>query len=127
MRVSLKSVSGVDSVVVSLEKGLAAVKMKSGNVATFRQLNDAITKNGFTMKQSIAMIAGKVIIANGKSMLQISGSNEILQLTPESASVASAVAFKGKFVVVTGSIPEPAKGKAPDSMRYRSISEEQQK
>ncbi len=127
MRVSLKSVSGVDSVVVSLEKGLAAVKMKPGNAATFRQLNDAITKNGFTMKQSIATIAGKVVIANGKATLQISGSNEILQLTPESASVASAAAFQGESVVVTGSIPEPAKGKAPDSMRYRSISQEEQK
>jgi copper chaperone CopZ len=50
VRVSLKSVSGVDSVDVSLAKGLAAVKMKPGNTTTLAQLQHAITKNGFTMK-----------------------------------------------------------------------------
>ena len=86
MRVSLKSVSGVDSVDVSLEKGLASVKLKPGNTATLKQLNDAITKNGFTMKQSTATIAGKVVVTNGKTMLQVSGSNEMLELVPDSAA-----------------------------------------
>ena len=44
MRVSLKAVPGVDSVEVSLEKGRASVKMKPGNSATLKQLNDAIAK-----------------------------------------------------------------------------------
>ena len=61
MRVSLKSVAGVDSVDVSLEKGLAVVKMKPGNTATLKQLNEAITKNGFTMKDSTATVVGTVI------------------------------------------------------------------
>jgi hypothetical protein len=56
VRVSLKSVSGVDSVDVSLAKGLATVKMRPGNTATLKQLQSAITKNGFTMKDSTATI-----------------------------------------------------------------------
>src|SRR5947208_9159382 len=39
VRVSLKSVSGVDTVNVSLEKGLASVKMKPDNTVTLKQLN----------------------------------------------------------------------------------------
>ena len=125
MRVSLKSVSGVDSVDVSLEKGLAVVKMKSGNTATLKQLNEAITKNGFTMKDSTATIAGTVVVADGKATLRVSGSNELLQLEAQSPSVAGVVPMVGKTVVVDGTIPEGVKGKTPDSIRYQSMKEEQ--
>jgi copper chaperone CopZ len=127
VRVSLKSVSGVASVDVSLEKGLASVKMKPGNTATLKQLSEAITKNGFTMKQSTATIAGKVVIANGKIMLQVSGSNEMLQLIPDTSATPAATSLDGKSVLVEGTIPEAGKGKAPDSIRYRSTKEDNSK
>jgi hypothetical protein len=121
VRVSLKSVAGVDAVDVSLEKGLAAVKMKPGNTVTLKQLQDAITKNGFTMKQSNAVIAGTVLVSDGKAQLRVSGSNDVLQLITDSPDVPNAAVMQGKSVVVGGTIPEAAKGKAPDSLRYRSI------
>jgi len=121
VRVSLKSVSGVDSVDVSLEKGLAEVKMKPGNTATLKQLNEAITKNGFTMKDSTATIAGTVVTTGGKATLRVSGSNELLQLEAQSPAMAGVVPMAGKTVVVDGTIPEGVKGKAPDSIRYQSM------
>lgn len=124
MRVSLKSVSGVDSVAVSLEKGLASVKMKPGNTATFRQLQDAITKNGFTMKPSNVSVAGKIVMANGRSQLQVSGSDELVNLTPDTPQTASVNALVDKLVLVEGTLEEAAKGKVPDTIRYRSITEE---
>jgi hypothetical protein len=127
VRVSLKSVSGVDSVDVSLAKGLAAVKMKPGNTATLKQMQNAITKNGFTMKDSTATVAGTIVVANGKSQLQISGSNELLTLVPESQASGDPTSLRGKSVLVEGVIPEAAKGKMPDSIRYRSLKEESQK
>jgi hypothetical protein len=126
VRVSLKAVPGVDLVDVSLEKGLAAVKMKPGNTATLKQLNEAITKNGFTMKNSIATVAGTVVETNGKAELHVSGSNDVLTLIPDGV-VPNAASESGKPVVVTGVVPEPGKGKTPDSIRYRSITEEQSK
>jgi copper chaperone CopZ len=126
VRVSLKSVAGVDSVEVSLEKGLAVVKMKTGNTVTLKQLNQAITKNGFTMKDSSATVAGKVIVTNGKIALQVSGSTEVLDLIPDAGS-SSVTSMAGKSVSMSGTIPEAAKGKAPDSIRYRSVEEEQSK
>ena len=127
MRVSVKSVAGVDSVDVSLAKGLAAVKMKPGNTATLKQLQNAIAKNGFAMKDSTAAIAGTIVVANGKTQLQVSGSNELLTLIPESQDSGDANSLNGKSALVEGTIPEAAKGKMPDSIRYRSIKEEQQK
>jgi cell division GTPase FtsZ len=124
VRVSLKSVSGVDSVDVSLEKGLAVVKMKSGNTTMLKQLNEAITKNGFTMKASTATADGTIVITDGKTALHISGSNDLLQLIPESVSAPNAVLMVGNTVEVNGTIPEAGKGKAPDSIRYQSITVE---
>jgi copper chaperone CopZ len=122
--VSLKAVAGVDWVDVSLEKGLATVKMKPGNTATLKQLNEAIAKNGFSMKDSVATVAGTVAEANGKMVLRVSGSNDVLTLVPD-GSVPSSASDEGKSVVVIGVIPEAGKGKAPDSIRYRSIKEAQ--
>jgi copper chaperone CopZ len=127
VRVSLKSVAGVASVDVSLEKGLAVVKMKPGNTATLKQLNEAITKNGFTMKDSTATVAGTVIETDGNAMLKVSGSNDLLKLMPQSTSAPSAVSMVGKTVLVGGTVPESGKGKAPDSLRYQSITEENSK
>lgn len=123
MRVSLKAVAGVDFVDVSLEKGLASVRMKPGNKATFAQLQKAITKNGFTMKQSKATVAGGIVSANGKIQLRVSGSDDVLNLVPESqAHVVPLIA--GKSVIVTGTIPEAQKGKSPDAIVYTTVSEE---
>jgi copper chaperone CopZ len=123
VRVSLKAVPGVDTVDVSLEKGLATVKMKPGNMTTLKQLNEAIAKNGFTMKGSTAIVAGTVVTANGKTGVQVSGSNEVLDLVPESSSVVDAASFTGRSILVEGMIPEASKGKMPDTIRYRSIME----
>ena len=124
MRVSLKSVSGVDAVDVSLEKGRASVKMKPGNTATFKQLQEAITKNGFTMKPSSVSVAGKIVLVNGQPKLQVSGSNDLVSLIPENPQTAGANAMADKQVLVEGTLNEAAKGKAPDTIRYRSIMEE---
>ena len=109
---------------VSLAKGLAAVKMKPGNVATLKQLREAIVKNGFTMKDSMATVAGTVVAASGKTQLQVSGSNELLMLLPESRASGDPASLAGKSVLVEGVVLEAAKGKTPDSIRYRSIKEE---
>jgi hypothetical protein len=123
VRVSLKSVSGVDLVDVSLEKGLANVKMKPGNTAKFKQLQEAITKNGFTMKPSNVSVAGKLIVVKGQPQLQVSGSNDVLSLVVDTTH-AEVSRLADKSVLVEGTLNEPAKGKAPDSIRYRSITEE---
>jgi hypothetical protein len=113
----------VDSVEVSLEKGLATVKMKPGNMTTLKQLNEAIAKNGFTMKDSTAILAGTVVTMNGKTAIQVSGSNDVLNLVPESSSAVDAASIAGKSIFVEGMIPEASTGKVPDVIHYRSITE----
>ena len=124
MRVSLKSVAGVDAVDVSLEKGLASVKMKPGNAATLKQLQEAITKNGFTMKPSPVSVAGKIVMIKGQPQLQVSFSNDLVNLIPDGSLTTNVNAMADKRVTVEGTLEEAAKGKTPETIRYRSITEE---
>jgi hypothetical protein len=124
VRVSLKSVAGVDAVDVSLEKGLAIVKMKPGNAATFKQLQEAITKNGFTMKPSDVSVTGKVVMMRGQPQLQVFGSNELVNLVPDGSQTANVNAMAEKRVLVEGTLEETAKGKTPDTIRYRTVRED---
>jgi hypothetical protein len=112
----------VDSVNVSLAKGLASVKMKPGNTTTLAELRTAITKNGFTMKESNVTVVGTVI-SGVTPQLKVSGSNEALDLFPETQAVPAAT-LNNKSVTVSGVVPETAKDK-PFVIRYRSISEQQ--
>jgi copper chaperone CopZ len=121
VRVSVKSVVGVESVDVSLAKGLASVKMKPGNTVTLKQLQSTITKNGFTMKDSTLAVEGTVVVEAGTVQLKVSGSNEMLDLVPQ-GQAARAAALNGKSVTVMGLVPETAKGKS-FSIRYQSITE----
>ena len=123
MSVSLKSVPGVDSVDVSLAKGLAAVKLKPGNTATLKQLQTAITKNGFTMKQSAVTAAGTLVVDSGKVQLKVSGSNEMVDLIPDGQATPIADSTNGRPVLVEGVIPETTKGKS-FAIHYRSIREQ---
>ncbi len=124
MRVSFKAVPGVDTVNVSLEKGLANVTLKPGNTTTLKELQEAIAKNGFTMKRADASVVGRITNNAGKLQLQVSGSNDVLQLVPASHDALDAAALSGKTVIVAGEIPEAAKGKLPDTLRYNSIEEQ---
>jgi|SRR5215813_146951 len=118
------SVKGVESVNVSLEKGLATVKFRAGNSVTLKQLQSAITKNGFTMKDSKIVAAGKLIQDGGNAKFQISGSNDVLALVTEGSGAATPSLSGSLALLVEGTIPESAKGKTPDTIRYRSLSPE---
>jgi hypothetical protein len=118
------SVSGVASVEVSLDKGLATVKLKPGNSVTLKQLQEAITKNGFTMKESRLVAAGKLIQDGSKTRLQISGSNEFVNLIADSPTTVGPNVSDSGTVVVEGTLPEAAKGKTPDAIRYKSLTQQ---
>lgn len=124
MRVSLKAVPGVDTVNVSLEKGLATVTLKPGNTTTLKQLQDAIAKNGFTMKQSDMVAIGTVMNSAGKTQFQITGSNDVLQLIPDRPQSQDVAALAGKSVRAEGIVLEASKGKTPDTLRVKSLQEQ---
>jgi len=118
------SVNGVASVEVSLEKGLAVVKLKPGNSATLKQLQEAIAKNGFAMKESQIVAAGKLVQGGTGSQMQILGSNDLVNLAPESPTASPLTTPDSGIFIVEGILLEAAKGKTPDVIRYKLLRRE---
>jgi len=76
------------------------------------------------MKQSHVVAAGRVVQESGGARFQISGSNDVLALVPGSASATAPPSNSTLTLVVDGTMPEAAKDKIPDTVRYRLLTEE---
>lgn len=111
VHVALKKVPGVESVEVSLNKGLATVKLRPGNTVSVPQLWQVIHKNGYTPKATTVLVRGTVENTQGRVQLKISGTNDTLALTNDAgkpAAFAEAEKKVGQTVMVQG-VMSPAK------------------
>ena len=108
---------------VSLNKGLADVTLKPGNNVTIQQLQHAITRNGFTPKQSTVTVSGTLLSDSGKLKLRVSGSNETFGLVQDTQQIRQfdLKQMVGKTVTLEGVIPEVQKDKKADMIEFRSI------
>ncbi|HXA67892.1 MAG TPA: heavy metal-associated domain-containing protein [Bryobacteraceae bacterium] len=109
--VALKKVAGVESVEVSLNKGLATVKLKPDNTVSVPQLWELIHKNGYTPKTTVVLVRGELTNVNGSFHLKVSGTKDTLPLAadPKNATAYSELPKKlGQTVIVQGMMT-PAK------------------
>jgi copper chaperone CopZ len=103
VRGALKKVAGVESVEVSLNKGLATVKLKGGNTAQPQELWEVVRKNGFSPKETRVVVRG-MIGTSPQLQLKVSGSNQMLTLTGDAKLVQEATKQNGNTVVAEGSL-----------------------
>jgi copper chaperone CopZ len=96
VRVALTKVPGVESVEVSLNKGLATVKLKPGNNIRPVQLWEAIRKNGNTPKLTRAIVRGEVLA--GGTQFKVSDSGEIFEIKAADGRLLQIKADIGKTV-----------------------------
>lgn len=102
VRVALKKFQGVDSVDVSLNKGLATVRMNPGNTVRPREMWETIRKNGFTPKQTHVIVRG-TIDGTGRK-LKVAGTDEEFDLKGDPRLLDNAKAQAGKIVTMDGNI-----------------------
>ena len=80
VRGALKKISGVESVEVSLNKGLATMKLAPGNTVRLDQVWDTIKNNGFTTKETRVVARGEVSNVKGKLRFKLTGMEQTLDL-----------------------------------------------
>jgi hypothetical protein len=101
---------------VSLNKGLASVKLKPGNTVSVPQLWELIRKNGYTPKVTAVSVRGDLANTNGQLQLKVSGTKETLTLAANpknSMAYSEAQKHLGQTVIIQG-VMEPGKDlKAP--------------
>src|SRR5262249_37166192 len=100
VRAALMKFQGVESAEVSLNKGLAAVKLKPGNSIRPAEFWEAIRKNGNTPKATHVTVRGEV--QAGGSQFKVSGSGEVFPLIGPAALLQQLKAAAGKTVNVEG-------------------------
>src|SRR5262245_5802383 len=102
VRVALMKFSGVESADVSLNKGLATVKLKPGNTVRPSEFWDAIRKNGNTPKATRVVVRGEVV--SGGAQLKVTGSRETFELKPLREAAQQLMAAAGKTVTIEGTL-----------------------
>jgi copper chaperone CopZ len=105
VHVALKKVAGVESVEVSLNKGLATVKLKPGNTASVPEFWELIHKNGYTPKSTTVSARGDVANVSGHLQFTVSITKEVLTLASDPKNPAAYVEASkrvGKTVVIQG-------------------------
>jgi copper chaperone CopZ len=109
--VALKKVPGVESVEVSLNKGLASVKLNPGNSVSVPQLWELLHQKGYTPKATNVLVRGDLVNFEGRLQLKVSGTKQTLELVsdPKNAGAYGDVSKKlGQTVVIQG-VMVPAK------------------
>jgi copper chaperone CopZ len=122
--VALKKVPGVETVEVSLNKGLATVKLKPGNTVSVLQLWELIHKNGYTPKATAVSVRGDLANADGRLQLKVSGTKETLLLAADPktpAAYGEAAKKLGRTVVIQGVMAPSKDLKAPVPLQVGQV------
>jgi copper chaperone CopZ len=111
--VAVKKIEGVQSVNVSLNKGLVTIDLAAGNHLTMAQLRGVIKANGFSPKEANVVIDGSLQNQSGTPVLRVDGTDESLIVVasshpPARSANVEPLAAEGAHVEITGVI-EPSK------------------
>ena len=86
VRGALKKFAEVQKAEVSLNRGIASMQMKPGNKIKVTELWEVVTRNGFTTKETKAVLRGEILEG---ARIRIPESGEIYSITGSSASLPS--------------------------------------
>ncbi|MCU1257643.1 MAG: hypothetical protein JWO80_528 [Bryobacterales bacterium] len=78
VNVALKKVAGVEAAEVSLNKGLATVKLKLGNTASVPQLWELIHEKEYTPKTTEVTVRREVANVQGRLQLKLAGTKDVM-------------------------------------------------
>jgi copper chaperone CopZ len=124
VHVALKKMPGVESVDVSLNKGLATVRLRAGNTLSVQQFWQTIHQNGYTPKNTAVSLRGELVNAKGQMKLKITGTNEVLDLVADSSNAAAyktAESKLGQTVTIEGVMVPMKNLKTPVPLEVRRV------
>ena len=116
VRGALRKFDDVDSAEVSLNKGLATVKLKPGNKIQPQQFWQVIHNNGFTPKNTHVVVRGDIVTTAGKPQLRISGTDQVYDLV----STTNALTARSS-VVVEGTLTPAKDLKIPVPLQVQEV------
>lgn len=126
MRVAVKRIEGIDSVEVSLNRGVVVIRLKPENRVTLQQIRTAIREKGFTPKEADVRARGSIVEDSGRLSLAFPGMGAAFRLRGDSQAPGIGGELdhvRGQEVTVEGRVPEMARGAAgPPLIEARTVS-----
>jgi copper chaperone CopZ len=119
VRVALMKFPGVESADVSLNNGLATVKLKPENSVRPSEFWEAIRKNGNTARRTQVTVRGEVQ-ADG-TQLKVGVSNEVFQLKAAPPVQQQLRASAGKTVTLDGTLTPGKDAKAAVPLEIQAV------
>lgn len=126
MRVAVNEIDGIDSVEVSLNRGVVVIRLRPENRVTLAGIRDAIRERGFTPKEAEVRARGTVVDDGGHLALAMPGSAAVIRLVADSQApgvIGELEGLLGQDVTVDGRVAETARGaREPAVLRARVLS-----
>jgi copper chaperone CopZ len=122
--VALKRVQGVESVEVSLNKGLATVKLKPGNTVAVPQFWQLLHEKGYTPKTTAVSVRGELAGPQERLQLKVTGTKDVLALVADPknpAAYAEASKKLGQTITVQGVMVPGKDLKAPVPLQVGQV------
>lgn len=116
----MKKIDGVEAAKVSLNQGLATIRLKPGNSLRMDQIRRAVTEQGFTARDAKVTAVGELTAADRKSEFRVLGSNDTYAVLDTPHAPWKAQRAGGK-VLVTAQIAAPRNGKVSETMQILTL------
>jgi len=125
VRVTLEKIDGVESADVSLNDGLARIRLRVGNRIRLEQIREAVRRNGFTPRDAAVSVRARVVVSADRVTLRVETTNELLTVAAAQGAEANVAMAQlreraGTTVVVLGTVPLP-KDQEPDVIRVTDV------
>lgn len=122
MRVALEKVDGIQSVSVTLKRGVAHMILKKGNTVRLTDLRRIIKEAGYTSRDATVTVVGTVRTAGPHLTLAVEGTSELFELGADSGqSLADVERRVDHRVEVTGSLRMPDPGTSRERIHVQAI------
>lgn len=127
MSVALRKIEGVETVTVSLNEGVADIKLEPGNTLDPETIRKVVRDNGFTPKAAEVRVTGRVTRAGGKWTLAVTGLPVVYELREHpdtNGKLAELEQITSTEVTLSGQLTESDDEPAPDAPRilqFRSV------
>ncbi len=126
MRVAVKKIDGIDSVAVSLNRGVVVIRLRPDNRVTLERVREVIRENGFTPKAAEVRARGRVVDDSGYLALAMPGMDVAFRLTADSLApgiIHELQRVRDQDVTIDGRVPETARGaREPAVLQARVLS-----
>jgi len=124
VRVVLEKVEGIETVSVTLKRGVAHLTLKRGNRVTLADLRRVIKDAGYSSRDAAVSVIGTVRGERSRLTLEVSGTKEVFELSAgKERSLGDVERQIDRTVEVMGTITAPGANSGRERLQVQSVSD----